>query len=345
MKSAIHISPVWLIAGVFLLVYPFPANDFFTVQVGAYSFILGLIALSLMILAGYGGMVSLAQLTAAGLAGYILPILGSNTQEVLGLGWSLWLTIPIALLTGACFSALVGLIAVRTNGIYMIMITLAVAVSVFFFARQNYEIFNGFTGFAGIDAPEPWGVSLRNPLPFYYLSLGIAAVCIVATLHFARSPLGLALQAVRDNPRRVGALGYSVETVRVYAFFLSGLIASFGGVLLVFFNGRISPGTIGVDVAIDILIIAVVGGLRHPLGPFIGALAFVLMENFAIDLIDRERFNTVIGTVFLCIVLFSSDGLLGVFQRLQSRLQFVGETIGASSTQINKALHSSKEES
>lgn len=303
-----------------MLLYPFPANDFFTVQIGAYSLILGTIALSLMILAGYGGMVSLAQLPAAGLAAYMLPILGSNTQDVLGFGWSHWVTIPAALFTGMAFSALVGLIAVRTGGIYMIMITLAVAVSVFFLTRQNYGIFNGFTGYAGIEAPKPFGLDLRSPLPFYYLCLAVSAGFVLATIYVAKSPFGLSLQAVRDNPRRVSALGHSVAAIRVYAFFLAGLVAAAGGVMLVFFNGRISPGTIGVDVAIDILVIAVVGGLRHPVGPFLGALAFVLLENFAIDLIDRERFNTVIGTAFLLVVLFSPDGLLGLWDRLKPRI-------------------------
>ena len=96
--------------------------------------------------------------------------------------------------------------------------------------------------------------------------------------------------------------------------------------MLVFLNGRISPGTIGVDVVIDILVIAVVGGLRHPIGPFLGALAFVLLENFAIDLIDRERFNTVIGGAFLLIVLFSPDGLLGLWGRLKPQIGLASMT-------------------
>ena len=317
MMRIFQISPLWWIVILVLLFYPLLANDFFTVQIGGYSLILGLISLSLMILAGYGGMVSLAQMTVAGLAAYTVAILGINSQDVLGLGWSPGLTIPIAMMVGACFSALIGLISVRTSGVYMIMITLAVSVSVFFFTRQNYQIFNGFTGFSGIEVPTIYGVSLRQPIPFYYLCLGVAITCVLATLYMVRSPFGLVLQAVRDNPRRVAALGYSVETVRVFAFFLSGFVASAGGILLVFFNGRVSPGTIGVDVVIDILVIAVVGGLRHPIGPFLGALVFVLMENFAIDLIDRERFNTLIGAVFLGVVLFSSDGILGILQRVK----------------------------
>ncbi|MCY4153426.1 MAG: branched-chain amino acid ABC transporter permease [Aestuariivita sp.] len=321
-----QVHPNWWLAAALLVLYPFPANDFFTVQIGAYSLILGTIALSLMILAGYGGMVSLSQLTAAGLAAYMVPILGTNTQGVLGFGWSYWFTLPVAVLTAALFSALVGLIAVRNSGIYMIMITLAVAVSVFFFTRQNYEIFNGFTGYSGIEAPKPFGLDLRAPIPFYYLCLIVAVTFVLTTLYTARTPFGLSLQAVRDNPRRASALGYSVPAVRISAFFLAGIIAGVGGIMLVFLNGRISPGTIGVDVVIDILVIAVVGGLRHPIGPFLGALAFVLLENFAIDLIDRERFNTVIGGAFLLIVLFSPDGLLGLWGRLKPQIGLASMT-------------------
>lgn len=312
-KLPLH--PGWLVLAVALLLYPAAANDFFTLQIGAYSLILGTIALSLMILAGYGGMVSLAQPTAAGIAAYMVPILGVNAQEVLGFGWSWWVVIPLAILAGTLFSALVGLIAVRANGIYMIMITLAIAVSVFFFARQNYAIFNGFTGYAGVGAPHIGGVSLREPTPFYYLCLAVAAAAAVSAARIARSPFGLALQAMRDNPRRIAALGYAPAVLRIYAFALAGVVASCGGVLLVLFNGRISPGTIGIDIVIDILAIAIVGGLRHPIGPMIGALLFVLLETFAIDLIDRERFNTAIGAVFLAIVFFSPDGILGLWER------------------------------
>lgn len=320
MTSLKQTHPGWWLLAAALLLYPLPANDFFTVQIGAYSLILGTIALSLMILAGYGGMVSLAQLTAAGIAAYMVPIFGVNTQEVLGFGWSWWAVIPLAILAGALFSTVVGLITVRTSGIYMIMITLAIAVSVFFFARQNYAIFNGFTGYAGIGAPQIQGVDMRAPAPFYYLCLAVAGSFVIATAYVVRSPFGLALQAMRDNPRRVAALGYSITALRMFAFFLAGIVAACGGVLLVLFNGRVSPGSIGVDVVIDILAIAIVGGIRHPIGPMIGAVVFVLLENFAIDLIDRERFNTVIGAVFLAIVLFSPDGILGLWQKLRPRL-------------------------
>ena len=97
-------------------------------------------------------------------------------------------------------------------------------------------------------------------------------------------------------------------------------MAAVGGVLMVWYNGLISPGSVGTTALINILIIAVLGGMRHPIGPFIGAVVFVLLQNFAIDLVDRERFNLVIGGVFLAIVLFSPDGLLGWWARSCARL-------------------------
>lgn len=311
----------WLGAGALLLAYPLAASDFFVFQIGAYSLILGTIALSLTVLAGYGGMTSLSQMTVAGIAGYSVAIFGVNSVGVLGFGWPWWLVVPVAVLLAAACSALFGWIAVRSDGIYMIMITLAIAVSFFFFVRQNYVIFNGFTGFAGVEAPRLFGRSLRDPVPFYYLALGLAALCGTAVAYGARSGFGLSLQAIRDNPRRMSALGFNVALHRVHAFFLAGLIAGAGGVLLVWFNGRISPGSVGVDVVIDILVIAILGGLRHPAGPFLGALAFVLLESFAIDLFARERFNTLIGLVFLAVVFLSPDGLLGLGARLRRRLR------------------------
>ena len=315
------IHPAWALTVVFLIAFPFFSSDFFTYQIGAYSLILGTIALSLMMLAGYGGMVSLAQLTVAGFAGYMVAILGDNSVDVMGLGWPWWVTVLFAILSAAFLSALIGAISVRTEGIYTIMITLAIAVAFFYFVRQNYVLFNGFTGFAGIEPPTLFGVYWRDPVPFYYLTLALAAFFFLMVSYGSRSTFGLSLQAIRDNPRRMRALGYDVTVHRVTAYFLSGLIAGTAGVLMVWFNGRISPGSVGVDVAIDILVIAVVGGMSRPLGPYLGALAFVLLENFAIDLIDRERFNTVIGLAFLLVVLFSPDGILGLWHRFQSKIR------------------------
>ena len=146
-----------------LIVYPAIGSDFFLTQIGAYSLILGMIALSLMLLAGYGGMVSLAQISVAGIAGYAVAVFGLNNSGVHGFGWPFWVVVPFATLIAAIASALIGWISVRTEGIYTIMITLAIATAFFYFAQQNYSLFNGFPGFTGIRAPEFWGVNWRDP--------------------------------------------------------------------------------------------------------------------------------------------------------------------------------------
>lgn len=321
-------QPIWLdrigighiLLAVAVLVYPAVASDFFLTQIGAFSLIYGLMALSLMMLAGYGGMISLAQVTVAGIACYTVAVFGANNTGVLGFGWPWWIVAPIAVLFSAIVSALIGWISVRTTGIYTIMITLAIATAMFYFAQQNYSIFNGHSGFSGIKAPNFWGVYWRDPTPFYYLCLGVAALAYIAVLYGRSSTFGLTLQATRDNPRRMRAIGYDVTAHKVFAWFLAGIIAGLGGVLLVWFNGRISPGTIDVGAAIDVLIIAVIGGIRHPIGPFIGAVVVTLLQTFAIDIVGAERFNTLIGLVFLLIVFVSPDGILGLWRKFGPRM-------------------------
>ena len=303
-----------------LVAFPFIATSFFTFQIGAQSLALGLVALSLMFLGGYGGMISLAQMTVAGIAGYMVAILGVSGSAEISLGWPWWIVVPLAIAIATVCGTLIGWLAVRTEGIYTIMITLAIGVAFHYLALQNYSVFNGFQGLQKVYPPEVFGIDWRAPLPFYFLALGGALAAYFFVKYLASAPFGVALQGVRDNPRRMNALGFNVTAHRVAAYAVAGLIAAIGGVLLVWYNGLITPGSIGTSWLINILVIAVLGGLRHPIGPFLGAIVFVLLQNFAIDVFDRERFNLVIGAMFLAIVLFSPDGLLGLWARLRVRL-------------------------
>jgi branched-chain amino acid transport system permease protein len=314
---------VWAV-GFVLLIMPLIANNFWLFQVFGWTFILGIIALSLMFLAGYGGMVSLIQMSVAGMAGYSVAILGSSGMAEISLGWPWWLYLPVAILVAAAFGTLVGALAVRTEGIYTIMITLAIAAAFFYFTRQNYAIFNGYTGFNLVVPPPLFGVDWRQPVPFYYLSLGCAVLCYGAVVYAARTPFGLALQGVRDGPRRMAALGFNVNAHRIAAYALASVIAAIGGILLVWQNAQISPGTVGIPAVIDILVIAVVGGIRRPIGPFVGALIYVLLRTFSPDVLtglglSGERFKTLIGLGFLAVVFFSPDGVLGLWDRWRER--------------------------
>jgi branched-chain amino acid transport system permease protein len=301
-----------------VLVFPFVATPFITFQVAAQALVLGLIALSLTFLGGYGGMVSLAQMSVAGMAGYATAIFGVSSTPI-SLGWPWWVAVPFAVAIATACATVIGWLSVRTEGIYTIMITLAFGVAFYFLVLQNYSLFNGFQGFQKVYPPQVFGLNWRDPLPFYFLSLFWALAGYLAVKWLVRTPFGIALQGVRDNPRRMAALGFHVVAHRVAAYAFAGLLASLGGVLLVWYNGLISPGSVNTGWQINILVMAVLGGMRHPIGAFLGAAVFVLLQTFAIDIIDRERFNLVIGVVFLAIVLFSPDGLLGLWAKLRAR--------------------------
>ena len=314
-----HIGPHHIVVLAGLLVLPFVASPFFTFQVAAQALVLGLIALSLTFLAGYGGMISLAQMTVAGIAGYALAILGTSSSAEISLGWPWWAAVPFALLIATLAATLIGWLSVRTEGIYTIMITLAIGTAFYYLVLQNYSLFNGFQGLRELKPPTVFGVNWRDPLPFYFLALALSLAAYLLVRWIVRAPFGIALQGIRDNPRRMRALGFHVVAHRVAAYALAGAIAAVGGILLAWYNALMSPGSVGTSWLINILVIAVLGGIRHPIGAFLGALVFVLLQTFAIDLIDRERFNLVIGGVFLAVVLFSPDGLLGLWAMLRSR--------------------------
>ena len=314
----------WLV-GTVLLLMPAFAGDFVLFQIFGWTFILGMIALSLMFLAGYGGMVSLVQMTVAGCAAYMVAIFGNSAITQISLGWPWWIVIPLAIAIATLFGTLAGALAVRTQGIYTIMITLAIASAFFYFTRQNYVVFNGFSGFNGVLPPPLFGVDWRTPVPFYYLTLFWAAVSYFLVLYVSRSPFGLALQGIRDNPRRMEALGFNVTMHRIAAYAFASAIAAVAGVLLVWLNAQVSPGTAGIGPVIDILIIAVVGGISRPIGPFIGAIIYVLLRTFALDFLVSlglagERFQLLIGAGFLAIVFWSPDGVLGLWERTRARI-------------------------
>jgi len=313
----------WVVS-VLLLVMPVLASPFWLVQILAYSLILGMVALSLMFLAGYGGIVSLVQMTVAGFAAYLVAILGDSAIAQISLKWPWWMAAPVAILVATLFGTLSGALSVRTEGIYTIMITLAIGSAFYYLTLQNYTIFNGFSGFNGVMPPVFLGVDWGDTIPFYCLTLVLAALAYAVVLYVSRAPFGLALQGTRDNSRRMAALGFDVMAHRVAAYTFASAIAATAGVLLVWYQRQVSPGTAGVGPVVDIVIIAVVGGLTRPIGPFVGALVYVVLRTFSLDMLeglglDGRRYQLVIGLGFLIIVLFSPDGLVGIWQRLRER--------------------------
>src|SRR3984957_6080541 len=184
-----NVNPAAVLVGVIVVIMPAIASSFLLTQIFGWSYMLGTMALSLMFLAGYGGMDSLAEMTIAGSGGYIVAILGVNGVPG-GIGWPWWLAVPAALILSMIVGAAIGALAVRTVGIYTIMITLAIAAAFYYFTNENYAIFNGHTGIDGIPTPVFLGVDWHAPLPSYYLELGVAFLCWLAVSYVVRAPFG-----------------------------------------------------------------------------------------------------------------------------------------------------------
>ncbi|MDR0226797.1 MAG: branched-chain amino acid ABC transporter permease [Burkholderiaceae bacterium] len=293
---------------------PLWASDFWLANVMGQALALGLVVLSLNFLAGLGGMVSMAQMTVAGCAGYALALTSANA---VGMGQVLppLLSLAAALAAALTAGTVIGAIAVRSAGIYLLMLTLALGMGFFYFVQQNTAVFNAFDGISGVAAPRIAGVSVREPALFYAICLLLSLAAYAAVRGLAQSPFGLVLQALRDHPAKARALGFDTARHRVAAFALAALPAGTGGVLYTWFNERISPSTVGLGMLNAVLIMGVIGGLGHPVGAFVGALAYVLLNTFAGEFVGVERFNTLVGMVFVFIVLASPGGLVGLASR------------------------------
>jgi branched-chain amino acid transport system permease protein len=304
---------------------PLVFDDFFVSVILTKALWLGVAASSLVFLSAYGGMVSLAQMGILGVAGMTFANLvaadGGNPAE-----WNPWLAAIAALLVAMAVGFGFGLIAARSEGIYFLMITLAFSVLVFYFFSQVTQL-SGFGGVNNLDLPGLVGSPALDPHRLYYTALVVSALVFVALIYVSRTPFGISFQGQRDEPARMRALGFNVTRHRVLAFTLAALIAGIAGLLSVWYNRRISPGSINLEWTINILIIAVIGGLYRLEGAWVGALVYALIDNYSREwvpdvgqVLGPARFNTIIGVVFLVIVLISPGGLVGLWEQVRGRI-------------------------
>jgi branched-chain amino acid transport system permease protein len=282
-------------------------------------FILGIVAASLIFLSAYGGMVSLAQVALMGIAGFVVGN-ATTTGNTKGLnaGWNPWLGVLVGIAICVGVAILFGALASRSAGIYFLMITLTYSVIANLFFGQVTTV-SGFGGISGIPTPGVIGNVSHHQNRLYYVAFGVALAVYLLLRYLVRTPFGLALQGLRDDPVRMSSLGYGVTLHRTVAFAFAGFIAAVGGVLYVWWNGHIDPATIDLGATIDVLVIAVLGGLFRLEGAWVGALFFVVINNYSqrIDFIG-PRFHTLIGAIFLLIVLVSPGGLMGLWERALS---------------------------
>ena len=311
------------------LLAPLVFDEFFVSQILTKTLWLGLAAASLIFLSAYGGMVSLAQVGVYGIAGmaYANLVLADGGSAA---AWNPWVAAVAALLIATAVGLGFGLIAARSEGIYFLMITLAFSVLVFYFFSQVTQL-AGFGGVNSVELPGYLGNPVQDPVPLYYTTLAIAVAIFLVLRGISRTAFGLALQGVRDEPARMRALGFDVTRHRTLAFGLAAFIAAIAGVLSVWYNGRITPGSINLAQTIDVLIIAVIGGLYRLEGAWVGALAYMLIDNYSRDwtptignVLGPTRFNSLIGIVFLIIVLASPGGLVGLWESVTGRLRRSG---------------------
>ncbi len=304
---------------------PLVFSDYWAHELLTQTFLMGIAAASLIFLSAYGGMVSLAQTALYGIAGFIVGNLatkggaGGETKG-LHLGWDPMVAVVVAIVLTTLIGLIFGLVASRSLGIYFLMITLTYAVIANYFFGQVTNV-SGFSGIGGINRYTPgWlGDILAHPNRLYYTALITAVFVYLLMRYFVRTPFGIGLQGVRDEPLRMGSLGYNVALHRALAFTFGAFIASLAGVLFVWWNGQIDPQTIGLQATIDLLVIAVIGGLTRIEGAWVGAFAFIVINNEVRDVSlpgIGGSFNTIIGLIFLAVVVVSPNGLMGIWERI-----------------------------
>jgi branched-chain amino acid transport system permease protein len=310
---------------------PLLFNSYWAHQILIETFLFGIAAASLIFLSAYGGMVSLAQTALFGIAGVIIGNLATEggaggTSKGLHLGWDPTLALVLALAMTTAIGLIFGAVASRSTGIYFLMITLTYSVITTYVLGQVTNI-SGFSGIGGINRYMPgWiGNVIDHPNRLYYVSLIVAVLVYVLIRYVVRTPFGVTLQGVRDEPVRMSSLGYAVPLHRTLAFGFAAFLAALAGVLYVWWSGQIAPGNVDLPETINLLVMAVIGGLARIEGAWLGAFAFIVIQNYVRDFnvpglgfggtLFGGSFNTVIGIIFLLIVLVSPGGLMGIWGR------------------------------
>ena len=306
-----------------LIALPAFGSQYFVEFVVTRALILGLAASTLIFLAAYGGMVSLAQLLMYGVAGFVIgnAVAEEGSTKGLTLGLNPWVAVVAALVITTIVAFVLGALSSRTYGIYFLMLTLTYAVIGYYVFGQVTTL-SGFGGVTGIGPPS----LLDGPVRLYYVGLVLSVGAYLGFRVIRRAPFGVALEGVRDDPIRMASLGFHVPLHRTLAFALAGFVAATAGILNIWWNGQIDPNTVSIGATIDVLVIAVIGGIGRLEGAWLGAMVFVAANNYLRDLpfadklgLTEARFNTVVGLLVLAIVVLSPDGLMGIVARARDR--------------------------
>ena len=306
-----------------LLAFPFVGTAFYTEMV-TRMMIMAIFAMSLDLLQGVTGLVSLGHAAYFGLAGYALAFLTPQGQTV-----SLWWSLPVAVLASGAAALVIGFFVVRTHGIYFIMVTMAFAQMVFYLFFDN-KVLGGSDGlyinFKPSAAILGWvPFDLNGKLTLYYFTLG----CLLLVYAFLRrllwSPFGRTLAGIRVNEHRMRALGYGVFGYKLAAFTLAGAMAGLAGYLWGTQTGYINPELMGFHMSAHAIMMVILGGMGNFAGAIVGAFAFEYLLHIFKDLPQvgsvnlGKHWQLWMGLFIVLLVTFAPRGIMGLAEKFVSR--------------------------
>jgi branched-chain amino acid transport system permease protein len=290
-----------LTAVILLATLPVWIGNSYYVNIATQILIYAILALGLNVLVGYAGLVTLGHAGLFGIAAYVGAILIND-----GYG-------HLVVALGACLATLAAtavfaLLALRGTGLGFVMITVALGQIAWGIAYRWISLTNGDNGVSISARPAPFGLSLADAPAFYWASLVVFLLTIAAMAILVASPFGAALRGARDQPRRMTALGYNVWLTRFLAFLFSGFWSGVAGLLYLYYNQFISPQAVALSASAEALLTVIAGGTATLLGPVVGAALVIVMKDVASAYI--ERWNFVLGAIFVLIVVFMPEGLV-----------------------------------
>ena len=307
--SARGLLPLLLLAAA-LIAVPFVLINEFYLNLASQILIYALLAVSLNLLVGYGGLVSLGHASFLGLTAYAATLFLSWGAGQLGAA-------IIAVVFSTLCGALFGVLALRASGIGFLMITLALGQIVWGIAYRANTLTDGDNGLRYASRPRPFGLDIASAPKFYWFTLAVFAIATFIIWRLTRSPFGAALQGARDQPRRMRMLGHNVWLIQWLAFVLASFWGSIAGLLYVYYNLFISPHAISLQQSAEVLLMAILGGASSFAGPIVGAVIITLVKNVVSSYVDR--WNSLLGAIFVIVILFMPFGIVPGVRQLCAR--------------------------
>lgn len=279
--------------------------------------IFGIFAMSLDLVMGYTGLLSLGHAAYLGVGGYTLGVLMVHY----GIG-SFWILFPLSVLTVIVMAAIIGYISLRVSGVYFLLITLAFAQLLSSIAAKWYSMTGGDSGLTDIKLPS-LGIPFFNwtPHSLYYFVFIAFVLCYLLLYFITNSHFGRALVGIRENEHRMKSLGYNTWVYKYMAFIIGGLFAGVAGSLYAPSYGTIAPSHLGLLTSASGMLMVVIGGRGTLFGPVIGALVIILLEHFA-SIYSPERWPLILGIIFVLCVIFVRGGFAAYLTKYWGKVKF-----------------------